>query len=152
MFASETPARSVIFIETVIDLKWKKHTAIEAIPVPEEDWEEAPLYFRNALLTSGSEWSQHPKLLSTTSRGLRNTLVKELPYFHVWFTPDGGIGQVVEDGREWKLWFGREVVAGMLQVGPELYRNQRRCSEREVRERVDAFKGKWEAWDWTKLL
>lgn len=38
--------RGVIFFETVINLKWQKHTYIECIPVPLEVFDELPAYFR----------------------------------------------------------------------------------------------------------
>ena len=34
------------FYETVINLKWQKHTVIECVPVPMEHFDDLPAYFR----------------------------------------------------------------------------------------------------------
>lgn len=44
MFAEED--KGVVFFETVISLKWQKHTCIECIPVPWAEFEELPAYFK----------------------------------------------------------------------------------------------------------
>ena len=44
MFADED--KGVIFYETVISLKWQKHTVIECVPVSWDKFEEMPGYFR----------------------------------------------------------------------------------------------------------
>jgi hypothetical protein len=44
MFAEED--KGVIFYETVITLKWQKHTYIECVPLPWEQYEDIPQYFK----------------------------------------------------------------------------------------------------------
>ena len=44
MFAEED--KGVIFYETVITLKWQKHTCIECVPLPWEQHEDIPQYFK----------------------------------------------------------------------------------------------------------
>lgn len=44
MFAEEE--KGVIFYETVISLKWQKHTFIECVPLPWAQFEEIPGYFK----------------------------------------------------------------------------------------------------------
>ncbi|KAJ3095993.1 hypothetical protein HDU97_006321 [Phlyctochytrium planicorne] len=100
----------VIFIEQVINLKWHNHTFIECIPVPQDKFELAPAYFKEAILSSEEEWSQHRKLIDTEKNGFRRSLTKELPYFHVWFDPKRGYGHVIEEGKSWEEWFGRASV------------------------------------------
>lgn len=39
-------------------------------------------------------------------------MVKEMPYFHVWFGPDGGYGHVIEDEGEWDERFGKVSATG----------------------------------------
>ena len=81
---------------------------IECIPVPMDKWEDAPAYFKEAILSSEEEWSQHQKVIETSKKdgGFRRSMVKNLPYFHVWFGVEGGMGHVIE-GEGWKEWFGR---------------------------------------------
>jgi hypothetical protein len=44
MFAEED--QGVIFYETVISLKWQKHTCIECVPLPWDQYEDIPQYFK----------------------------------------------------------------------------------------------------------
>jgi hypothetical protein len=44
MYAEED--KGVIFYETVISLKWQKHTCIECVPLPWEHYEDIPAYFK----------------------------------------------------------------------------------------------------------
>jgi hypothetical protein len=34
-------------------------------------------------------------------------MVKNLPYFHVWFSPNEGYGHVIEEEKEFPGWFGK---------------------------------------------
>jgi hypothetical protein len=83
-------------------------------------------------------------------------MVSELPYFHVWFKIDGGLGHVVEDTRRWPKGdlFAREIIGGVLDVGHEVIKKQGRWrrGDPELKERVDNFKKVWDQWDWTKAL
>lgn len=100
--------QGVIFMETVLALRQHRHTAIEVIPVPYGVYEDAPAYFKESILSSGEEWSQHKKLIDTTSRGgFRRAMVKDLPYFHVWVGLDESYGHVIEDEKEFPQWFGK---------------------------------------------
>ncbi|RUS17389.1 hypothetical protein BC937DRAFT_90041 [Endogone sp. FLAS-F59071] len=118
MFAAEQ--RGVVFLENVINLRRRRHTIIEVIPMPRDLALDAPAYFKvrgwgvvmvvscEGILGSESEWSQHKKLIDTVARGgFRRSMVKEMPYFHVWFGPDGGYGHVIEDEGEWDERFGK---------------------------------------------
>lgn len=44
MFAEED--KGVVFFETVINLKWQKHTFIECVPLPWEQFDDIPQYFK----------------------------------------------------------------------------------------------------------
>lgn len=44
MFAEED--KGVVFYETVINLKWQKHTVIECVPLPWVHFEQIPGYFK----------------------------------------------------------------------------------------------------------
>ncbi|KAJ9120826.1 hypothetical protein QFC22_002760 [Naganishia vaughanmartiniae] len=98
MFAKEN--KGVIFFETVISLKHQKHSFIEAIPLPANQFADAPAYFRESILASESEWSQHKKLIDFSERpgGFRRAMVPNLPYFMVQWDHKGeqGYGHVIE--------------------------------------------------------
>lgn len=38
--------KGLIFYETVISLKWQKHTVIECVPVPLAHFDDLPAYFK----------------------------------------------------------------------------------------------------------
>lgn len=44
MFSEED--KGVVFYETVINLKWQKHTVIECVPLSWEHFEDIPQYFK----------------------------------------------------------------------------------------------------------
>ncbi|KAJ1559099.1 hypothetical protein HK405_012005, partial [Cladochytrium tenue] len=92
----------VLFFEQVVNFRWHRHTVIECVPVPMDKFEDAPAYFREALNAAGEEWSQHRKIIDTAKHGFRRSMVKNLPYFHVWFEPKRGFGHVIEDSSSWE--------------------------------------------------
>jgi hypothetical protein len=75
-----------------------------------------------------------------------------MPYFHVFFTLDGGMGHVIEDERRWPRGdlFAREVIGGMLGKGLEVIKKQGRWERHDSR--IGSFKKKWEKFDWTTVL
>jgi len=87
-------------------------------------------------------------------RAFRSTLVKEMPYFHVWFEIDGGMGHIVEDENKWPKGdlFAREVIGGMLDADElSVVKRQGRWT-REDTKRVEPFRKDWNTWDWTRVL
>ena len=115
MFAEED--KGVIFYETVISLKKQRHTYIECVPLPWEQYDVIPGYFKvgdvfillnpvssyvcqESIMMSELEWSQHQKLIDFSKRpgGFRRAMVPNLPYFMVQFDYKGekGYGHVIE--------------------------------------------------------
>lgn len=98
MFAAEN--KGVLFYETILSFRQQRHTVIECVPLPAEAFADAPAYFRESIIASESEWSQHKKLIdfSTRQGGFRNMLVSKLPYFMVMWDYKGekGYGHVIE--------------------------------------------------------
>ena len=153
--------RAVIFYENAASPGRRLHAAMMAVPIPLDLGDTAPAFFREAFLVSDEEWSQHKKVIDTLKaakeKGLgrnafRRSLVKESPYFHVWFTLDGGLGHVIENERMWPSGdlFAREVLGGMLNVEPQVYKKQGRWHKQDPR--VKPFRAAWDEFDWTKVL
>ncbi|KLO17276.1 hypothetical protein SCHPADRAFT_821751 [Schizopora paradoxa] len=105
MFAEED--QGVVFYETVINIRWQKHTYIECVPLPWDQFEHVPAYFKasdfhllESILASETEWTQHKKLIDFSARpgGFRRAMVPNLPYFMVQFDHKGekGYGHVIE--------------------------------------------------------
>ncbi|KAF2667346.1 hypothetical protein BT63DRAFT_290444 [Microthyrium microscopicum] len=152
--------REVIFYENAAAPHRKPHAAMVAVPLPYALGETAPAFFREAMLSSDEEWSQHKKVIDTLAKAkgglgraaFRKTLVKEMPYFHVWFELDGGLGHVVEDAERWPRGdlFAREIIGGMLDVDAATIKRQGRWQRHD--KRADGFKKRFKKFDWTRVL
>lgn len=152
--------RDVIFYENAAAPHRKLHAAMNAVPIPFELGETAPAFFREAILASDEEWTQHKKLIDTLKasksgmgrQAFRKSIAKEMPYFHVWFELDGGMGHVVEDERRWPRGdlFAREILGGMLDTDIEVVKRQGRWNKGD--RRVEGFRKRWRKFDWTRVL
>ncbi|KAH0409493.1 hypothetical protein KCU90_g20819, partial [Aureobasidium melanogenum] len=154
--------KGVIFYENAAHMHSRRgHAALFAVPVPLHLADNAPAFFKEAILSADEEWSQHKKIIDTLAnsqragygkQAFRKSLVKEMPYFHVWFNLDGGLGHVIEDERKWPKGdlFAREVIGGMLRKGPEIIKKQGRWIRQDPR--VESFRKRWEKFDWTSVL
>lgn len=163
-YYSLKPRRHVIFYENAAHQGRKRHASLEAIPLPMKYADTASQFFKESILASDEEWTQHKKLINTLQRAedgagklaFQRSMVSDLPYFHVWFRLDGGYGHVVEDERRWPKGdlFAREIIGGMLDVPPDVIKRQGRWrkDDGEMRDRVKLFREHWENFDWTKVL
>ncbi|KAH7414039.1 CwfJ C-terminus 1-domain-containing protein-like protein [Phaeosphaeria sp. MPI-PUGE-AT-0046c] len=153
--------RDVVFYENAANPGRKLHAALNAVPIPFELGDTAPAFFREAILTSDNEWSQHKPIIDTLAASkkggmgrsaFRRSLAKEMPYFHVWFELDGGMGHIVEDERRWPKGdlFAREVLGGMLDVDIEVQKRQGRWVKGD--RRVEGWRKSWRKFDWTRIL
>ena len=152
--------RDVLFYENAAVPRRRLHAALVAVPIPYELGDTAPAFFREAMLSADEEWSQHAKVIDTGKRAregmgraaFRRSLAKEMPYFHVWFDLDGGLGHVVEDAERWPRGdlFAREIIGGMLDSEPEVIKRQGRWTRND--ERVEGFRKRWRKFDWTRAL
>ncbi|KAF8895271.1 CwfJ C-terminus 1-domain-containing protein-like protein [Infundibulicybe gibba] len=171
MFAEND--RGVIFYETVISLKWQKHTCIECVPLPWEQFDLIPAYFKESILASEAEWSQHKKLIDFSARpgGFRRAMVPNLPYFMVQFDHKGekGYGHVIEGtggaaeegegleegekgGGEFPSYFAGEIIGNVLEIETRRWRRPRRVDFRSNKERVARFKKGYDQFDWTGMI
>lgn len=152
--------RDVVFYENAAAPHRKMHAAMQVVPLPYSLGETAPAFFREAILSSDEEWTQHKKLIDTAARAregwgksaFRRMLAKEMPYFHAWFNLDGGLGHIVEDSNRWPKGdlFAREVIGGMLDAAPDVIKRQGRWSRSDTR--LDGFRARWRKFDWTRVL
>lgn len=154
MFAKQE--KDLIFLETVMSLaRQKRHCLVECIPLPKEVAKQAPLYFKKAIDEAEDEWSQHnaKKLIDTSVKGLRASIPKDFPYFHVEFGLNKGFVHVIDDENQFSSSFGLNVVRGMLKLPPEdMHQHRRRESVDTQREAVASFARDWDPFDWTKQL
>jgi Protein similar to CwfJ C-terminus 2/Protein similar to CwfJ C-terminus 1 len=155
--------RDVLFYENAANPARRRHASMEAVSLSRSAGETAPAFFREAFLAAEGEWSQHKKIIDTLKRSkeagfggklaFRRSLVKEMPYFHVWFELDGGMGHVVEDLQKWPKGdlFAREVIGGMVDADPGVVRRQGKWTRGED-QRVEGFRKRWRRFDWTRVL
>ncbi|CAK7265690.1 Pre-mRNA-splicing factor cwf19 [Sporothrix epigloea] len=152
--------RDVIFYENAAAPQRRMHAVLVAVPIPYELGNTAPAFFREAMLSADEEWSQHIKIIDTEKRAreglgksaFRKCIAKEMPYFHAWFSLDGGLGHIVEDGKRWPKGdlFAREVIGGMLDVDTSIVNRQGRWIE--IDPRLGNFRRRWKQFDWTRVL
>jgi hypothetical protein len=152
--------RDVVFYENAAAPHRKMHAAMQAVPLPYNLGETAPAFFKEAILSSDEEWTQHKKLIDTAARArdglgkqaFRRSIAKEMPYFHAWFEIDGGLGHIVEDSNRWPKGdlFAREIIGGMLDVEPDVIKRQGRWTR--VDKRLEDFQKRWRKFDWTRVL
>ena len=144
--------QSYIFFEVSKNAKNYPHAYIECIPVTFDVADKAPQYFREAIYQFSEEWSQHKKIIDTSKNGIRRSLVKNLPYVHVWFGLQNSIGHVIEDEEKFPRYFGAEVIGGILDLPPNRWRKPRELTEEESEEDAKNFRKAFEKFDWTKML
>ncbi|KAI1436109.1 hypothetical protein GGR50DRAFT_652761 [Xylaria sp. CBS 124048] len=152
--------REVVFYENAAAPQRHMHAAMQAVPIPYELGATAPAFFKEAMLSADEEWSQHKKIIDTGARArdglgklaFRRSIAKEMPYFHAWFTLDGGLGHIVEDPNRWPRGdlFAREILGGMVDAEPDVIKRQGRWHKSD--NRVEGFKKRWRKFDWTRVL
>ncbi|PKI68557.1 hypothetical protein CRG98_011043 [Punica granatum] len=133
----------------------RRHCLVECVPLPKDAAKQAPLYFKKAIDEAEDEWSQHnaKRLIDTSEKGLRGSIPKDFPYFHVEFGLNRGFVHVIDDEMQFKSSLGLNVIRGMLQLPEEdMYRRRRAESVDVQRQAVASFAQEWEPFDWTKQL
>lgn len=168
--------KGVIFIENAVDTKYQRnHAHILVIPISLSICSQAEGYFKEAIISQSDDLEdQHKSVLDTQLKGrersqgtrrqagMKQLLAKEAPYFHVWFSLDGGIGHIVENYKEWPKYdlFTRQVVGeGLLKCQDPMLVNSTKDYKKwkssarsgEEMERVERFRRKWKAYDWTEV-
>ncbi|KAM7065262.1 CWF19-like protein 2 [Acridotheres tristis] len=139
-----------VFLETNMSMKKRYHMVYECIPLPKEVGDMAPIYFKKAIMESDEEWSMNKKLIDLSSKDIRKSVPKGLPYFSVDFGLQGGFAHVIEDQHNFPHYFGKEIIGGMLDLEPRLWRKGIRQNFEEQRKKVLQFAQWWKPYDFTK--
>ncbi|QPG74071.1 hypothetical protein FOA43_001392 [Brettanomyces nanus] len=109
---------SVIFYEnSVLETS---HFTIGVMPLPLTYTPSVlKTYFVDGIMQQYDEntSSHQPLIMTSRERPYDSLIAKEAPYYHVWFTLDGGLGHIVEN-KGWPKGdlFTRQVVGGLLDV------------------------------------
>ncbi|NXL86295.1 C19L2 protein, partial [Alectura lathami] len=96
-----------VFIETNMSTKKRYHMVYECIPLPREVGDMAPIYFKKAIMESDEEWSMNKKIIDLSSKDIRKSVPKGLPYFSVDFGLQGGFAHIIEDHHKFPHYFGK---------------------------------------------
>lgn len=118
-------------------------------------WLKTFCHILQAIDEAEEEWSQHnaKKLIDTSVKGLRASIPKNFPYFHVEFGLNKGFVHVIDDENEFQSNFGLNVVRGMLQLPAEdMHRRRKHESAETQKLAVANFARDWKPFDWTKQL
>ncbi|CAG9462093.1 unnamed protein product [Pedinophyceae sp. YPF-701] len=147
----------VVFMETAMGLgTFRGHARIDAVPVPRDVLDEAPMWFKKAIDESESEWSTHhgKRLLKLTpSRPLQSSVPPSFPYLAVDFGLDDGYAHVIDDEAKFPANLGRDTLISMLGLPPEDMHRRGRTEARGAQDKVlGAFRAAWNPHDWTKQL
>uniref|UniRef100_A0ABM5FWG7 CWF19-like protein 2 isoform X1 n=1 Tax=Pogona vitticeps TaxID=103695 RepID=A0ABM5FWG7_9SAUR len=146
----EAQGLDCVFLEINLNIKKRYHMVYECIPLPKEVGDMAPIYFKKAIMESDEEWSMNKKLIDLSSKDVRKSVPKGLPYFCVDFGVQGGFAHVIEDQHKFPLYFGKEVIGGMLDLEPRLWRKGLRENFEDQRKKVLQFAQRWKPYDFTK--
>ncbi|XP_056634683.1 CWF19-like protein 2 homolog [Diorhabda sublineata] len=137
----------LIFFECAMNLHRFPHMVIECIPLPKEEGDMAPIYFKKAIDESEIEWAQNKKLISLKGRDVRKAVPKGLPYFSVSFGMEEGFAHVIEDEKLFPTNFAQEIIGGMLDLHHSKWRKPKRQSFDDQSKRVTTFSKKWKDYD-----
>ncbi|KAG8584693.1 hypothetical protein GDO81_004724 [Engystomops pustulosus] len=148
MFADQ--GQDCVFLETNINLKKRFHLVYECIPLPKEVGDMAPIYFKKAIMESDEEWSMNKKLIDLSTKDVRRSVPKGLPYFSVDFGLQGGFAHIIEDHHKFPHYFGKEIIGGMLDLEPRVWRKAVRENFDDQRKKVLQFAQWWKPFDFTK--
>ena len=142
--------KDVIFTETVLGTKGFWQTRFMAIPIPRKQ-NDAPMYFKQAMLEQAEDWGTHNKVLATRDKGFCRTIPVNFNYFHVEWDTNDGFAQIIET-QNFPPDFGVDTLAGMLQMDSVRFRRTQRQSLDEEKKFVLNFLERWKTVDWTLEL
>ena len=142
----------VVFTESYMSAAKRSHAYLECIPIPKEQGDVVPMYFKKAIMESDEEWSMNRKIIDTKQKGVRNSLPIGLPYFFVEFGLDGGFAHIVENQDKFPSHFAKEVIGGMLDLEPRRWLKPRHDSFEAQKSKVLHLCEWWKPYDWTQKV
>ncbi|XP_029508453.2 CWF19-like protein 2 isoform X1 [Oncorhynchus nerka] len=146
----ESQDQDCVFMETHMNPKRRQHMVLECIPLPRELGDMAPIYFKKAIMECDEEWAMNKKVVDLSSKDIRHAVPRGLPYFSVDFGLQGGFAHVIENEHKFPHYFGKEIVGGMLDVEPRIWRKSIRENFDDQRKKVLEFSQWWKPFDCTK--
>ncbi|KAM8904865.1 CWF19-like protein 2 isoform 2-T2 [Spinachia spinachia] len=146
----ESQELDCVFMETHMNPRRRQHMVLECIPLPRELGDMAPIYFKKAIMECDDEWAMNKKVVELSSKDIRHSVPRGLPYFAVDFGLQGGFAHVIENEQKFPHYFGKEVVGGMMDLEPRRWRKLIRENFDDQRKKVLRFSQWWKPYDCTK--
>ncbi|XP_037533944.1 CWF19-like protein 2 [Nematolebias whitei] len=146
----ESQELDCVFMETHMNPRRRQHMVLECIPLPKELGDMAPIYFKKAIMECDEEWAMNKKIVDLSSKDIRKSVPRGLPYFAVDFGLQGGFAHVIENEQKFPHYFGKEVVGGMMDLEPRRWRKPIRENFDDQRKKVLQFAQWWKPYDCTK--
>lgn len=154
MFTAQ--GKECIFLENFIKNSSTSHAFVDCIPLEPGLFASAPTYFRKAFEDATSDWAQHAaKNCITTggTKGLRESIPPNFPYFYVEFGLRSGMLHVIDDVESFDRQFGRRVMVGLMRLPDEMmHRRATKESDSLQRQWVEEFRKQFDSYDWTREL
>lgn len=148
--------KEVLFLETATSISThRNHAVMECIPVDQETFSKAPMYFKKALQEAESDWSQHASkaVIDTKAKGLRGSIPANFPYMYIQFGYANGFVHVIDDETKFDRDLGRQVIVGLLKLPAEVMHKKQRADAPQVQANMaSAFRQQFAQFDWTKAL
>ncbi|XP_057695710.1 CWF19-like protein 2 [Corythoichthys intestinalis] len=146
----ESQELDCVFMEMHLNPRRRQHMVLECIPLPRELGDMAPIYFKKAIMECDEEWAMNKKVVDLSSKDIRKAVPRGLPYFAVDFGLQGGFAHVIENEQKFPHYFGKEVVGGMMDLEPRIWRKLIRENFDDQRKKVLQFAQWWKQYDCTK--
>ena len=149
--------KGIVLCETVLPNKNFWQTRVEVVPIPFSQLQDAPIYFKSAMVEQTEEYGTHTKLFRTSNqKPLQSVVPKRFPYFHIdWgniaTSNSTGYAQIIESS-EFPRDFGLDTVAGMMEVDPVRFQRKAKFAKDLEAKLVHEFAVKWKAFDWTQRI
>ena len=96
---------------------------------------------QKALQECETEWAVNKKVVNF--KNIQKAIPKGLSYFAVKFGMDDGFAHVIEDEQLFPRNFAQEIIGGMLDADPSLWRRPQKQDLEGVIEKVKKFQNYW---------
>ena len=155
MYAKE--GKGIVLCEMVLPNKGFWQTKVEVIPVPFSQLQDAPIYFKSAMVEQAEEFGTHNKLYRTMhQKPLRSVIPKKFPYFYIdWgniaTSNSTGYAQIIESSS-FSSDFGLDTLAGMMDLDPIRFKRKSKFSNDLEKKLISEFTSKWKPFDWTQQI
>jgi len=149
--------KGIILCETVLPNEGFWQTKVEVVPILFSQLQDAPMFFKSAMVEQAEEFGTHNKLFNTThQKPLRSVIPKKFPYFYISWgniatSNYTGCAQIIESSNFCHD-FGLDTLAGMMELDPIRFQRKTKFSLDLEKRLISEFSTKWKPFDWTQQI